>query len=155
MDLTFEVEQNAKLNVRVAALIHYQDNYFISKREDKDYYSLTGGRINYFEDSKTAILRELKEELDWNIASSNIKLVRVIENFFTYLDGTKFHEYLFIYDISVGEEYFQKGNFINLENPHMHMLWYPKEDFLKLNIKPDIIKSIITDDTLKHQIITE
>lgn len=154
MDLTFKIDEYSKFNVRTAALIHYQDNYFISKREDKNYYSLPGGRINYYEDSKTAILRELKEELNWDLSCYKIKLVRLIENFFTYADNTKFHEYLFIYEIEVSEEYFKKGNFINLENPRMHMEWYKKEDFLKLNIKPNI-EDVIKDSNLKHLIITE
>ena len=148
MDLSFKVSDNEKFNVRSAAIIRYNDYYLISKREDKDYYSIPGGRINYGEDSKTAVLRELKEELNWNI--SDAKLVRIIENFFTFKDGTKFHEYLFIYLIDAKEEYFAKGNFINLENPLMHMQWYKKDDYLNLDIRPSLIKDIIVDENFKH-----
>ena len=132
MDLTFKIGDKEKFNVRSAAVIRYKDNYLISKREDKDYYSTPGGRINFGEDSKCAILRELKEELNWNITDA--KLVRIIENFFTFKDGVFFHEYLFIYLIDVPEEYFKRGNFINLENPLMHMEWYKKDDYKMLDI---------------------
>ena len=40
IDLTFKVSEKEKFNVRSAAIIKYQDNYLISKREDKDYYSM-------------------------------------------------------------------------------------------------------------------
>lgn len=151
MDLTFKMSDKEKFNVRSAAVIRYKDNYLISKREDKDYYSIPGGRINFGEDSKSAILRELKEELDWN--TPDAKLVRIIENFFTFKDGVFFHEYLFIYLIDVPEGYFMKGNFINLENPLMHMEWYKKDDYKELDIRPNLIKDIIDDDSFKHIIL--
>ena len=78
MDLSFKINEQEVFNVRSAALIRHNDYYFISKREDKDYYSIPGGRINYGEDSKSAILRELKEELNWNINPADVKLVHVI-----------------------------------------------------------------------------
>lgn len=153
MDLTFKVSDKEKFNVRCAAMIRCNDFYLVSKREDKDYYSLPGGRINFKEDSKTGILRELNEELDYNIAPSDAKLVRMIENFFSFKDETFFHEYLFVYLIDVSEEYLEKGNFINLENTHMHMEWYSTSDFKKLAIRPDELKDILDDDTFKHLII--
>ena len=151
MDLSFKISDNEKFNVRSAAVIRCNDNYLISKREDKDYYSIPGGRINFGEDSKCAILRELKEELDWD--TPDAKLVRIIENFFTFKDGVFFHEYLFIYLIDVPEGYFMRGNFINLENSLMHMEWYKKDDYKKLNIRPNLIKDIIDDDSFKHIIL--
>lgn len=155
MDLTFKVGEKEKFNVRTAAIIRCNDYYLISKREDKDYYSLPGGRINFKEDSKSGILRELKEELDFDINPNSIKLVRIIENFFSFKDDSYFHEYLFVYLIDVSNKYLKKGNFINLENPIMHMEWYNKSDFLKLNIKPSILKDVLNDDSFKHLIIKE
>ena len=150
IDLTFKVSEKEKFNVRSAAIIKYQDNYLISKREDKDYYSITGGKVTFGEDSKTAILRELKEELDFDIARSDARLVRIIENFYTYNDGTKFHEYLFVYLIELGKEYFEKGNFINKENTLMHMIWFKENVFLFLNIKPQILKDVVENKEFKH-----
>lgn len=151
MDLTFKVGENERFNVRSAAIIRHQDNYLISKRNDKDYYSILGGRINFGEDSKAAVLREIREELGWDL--SDAKLVRIMENFFSYSDGTKFHEYLFVYLMNVSEEYFKKGDFVNLENPNMHMLWYTKEDYLKLNIKPLVIKDVLESPDFEHLVV--
>ena len=155
MDLTFLVAENKKFNVRSAAIIKYQDNFFLSKREDKDYYSIPGGRVSFGEDSKSTIIRELKEELDFDIPFTTPKLLRIVENFFQFKDGTFFHEYLFIYEIEVPAKYFAKGDFINLENPAMHMKWYQKEDFLKLNVKPKVVKECLSDNSFKHLILKE
>ena len=35
------------------------------------------------------------------------------------------------------------------------MEWYNKENYLQLNIKPSILKDILTDDSFKHLIIKE
>ena len=90
MDLTFQINVEEKFNVRSAAVIKYNDYYLIGKRDDKDYYSIPGGRINFGEDSKRAVIRELKEELNFDVSLDNIKLVRIIENFFYFKDNTKF-----------------------------------------------------------------
>ena len=155
MDLTFKVDEKEIFNVRAAAIIKCNNYYLISKREDKDYYSVVGGRIAFNEDSKAAILREIKEELNWDIDSKDAKLVRIIENFFIYSDNVRFHEYLFVYLIDIQTPDWQIEDFINLENPRMHMKSYNKENYLQLNIKPSILKDILTDDSFKHLIIKE
>lgn len=149
MDLSIDIKENSKLNIRSAALIKYQDNYFISKRKDKDYYSIPGGRVSFSEDSKETIIRELKEELDWDIKNNELKLARIVENFYKIKENF-IHEYLFIYEIEIDKKYFDKSNFINLENPLMEMRWYKKDEFIKLNIKPNIIKDIILNNSFKH-----
>ena len=79
----------------------------------------------------------------------------IIENFFIYSDNVRFHEYLFVYLIDIQTPDWQIEDFINLENPRMHMEWYNKENYLQLNIKPSILKDILTDDSFKHLIIKE
>lgn len=155
MDLSFKLADNFVFNARTSVIIRYQDNYLVSKKSNCDYYSLPGGRIKLNEDSKSSIIREIKEELGWDLIDYNITLLEVVENFFSYSNGDKFHEYLFIYVVDVSKDLFAKGNFINLENPNMTIEWYKKEDFLNLNIKPDSLKNTITSKNLKHLIIKE
>ena len=149
MDLTYIVDNTKKFNVRSAALIRYQDYYLLSKRIDKDYYSLVGGRINYGEDSKAAIIREIKEELDFDIAVADLKLCRIVENFYNYGE-VYIHEYLFVYEINVASKYFKQGNFINRENPLMQMLWFKKREVASLNLKPKIIKKCLFSADFAH-----
>ncbi len=153
MDLSIELDKDTKFNVRTTALIRYKDEVLLSKKSYEDYYSLPGGRVKLGEDSKEALVRELKEELDYDIRKEELRLVRIVENFFTNHD-TRFHEYLFIYELFLPEEYYN-GNFKNLENNAMDMKWIRREEFTLLNVKPDLCKSIIADGEFKHVIIKE
>lgn len=152
MDLTFK--EDITFNVRTAAFIRHNDEILLSKRSDKDYYSLPGGRVKLGESSKDGLIRELKEELNYDLYPEDLRLVRVIENFFTYQDKENIHEYLFIYEITLPEKNYN-GNFTNLENPNMNMLWVREEQFILLPVRPGCIKNIITDNSLKSLIIKE
>lgn len=54
-----------------------------------------GGRVEFGETSREAILREIEEELSAEVA--DLRLLGVLENIFTF-DGDDGHEIVFIYD---------------------------------------------------------
>ena len=65
MNIDF-VDDNYRFNARSSAIIYNRDKTMVllfSVGDDRDFYMLPGGRINYFENSKDAIIREIKEEL--------------------------------------------------------------------------------------------
>jgi len=154
MDLSIELEKDFRLNVRTTALIRYNNEILLSKKSNEEYYSLPGGRVKMGEDSRIALVRELKEELNYDIREEELRLVRIVENFFTYADGSKFHEYLFIYELLLPEKYYN-GDFKNLENPLMDMKWMREEEFTVTNVKPDLCKSIIASPEFRHVILKE
>lgn len=59
------------------------------------YFRPLGGGIEYGENSRTAVLREIQEEL--GVEVENLKLLKVFENIFTF-EGKKGHEIVFIFD---------------------------------------------------------
>ncbi len=63
--------------------------------EQSYYYRPLGGGIEYGETSKTAVLREIREEL--GIEVENVQLIGVIESIFTY-EGNQGHEIVFVFD---------------------------------------------------------
>lgn len=63
--------------------------------EQSYYYRPLGGGIEYGESSKTAVMREIQEELGAKV--ENVQLVGVIENIFTY-EGEQGHEIVFVFD---------------------------------------------------------
>ncbi len=150
MDLCFDVN-NTVLNVRSAAFITYDNQVLVSKKESSDYYSLPGGKVKIGEDSRTCLYRELKEELNYDIYLTELQLVRIVENFYQ-LNGKNYHEILFIYKYHFNHEYYN-GDFKNLENEEMKMMWIPNDAFILMDIEPGIIKNILHDDSLKHIII--
>lgn len=63
MNLDFEID-NTRFNSRASVVIYNKDKtkVLLFKIIDRDYFMFPGGRIEFFEDSKSAIKREVKEE---------------------------------------------------------------------------------------------
>lgn len=79
MDLTIDIEEY-KLNIRVAGIIIHNNKVLLHKSINKEYYALVGGRVKIGEDSKSAVKRELEEELGKEVCIEDF--LGVIENFF-------------------------------------------------------------------------
>lgn len=153
MDISFKME-DVVFNVRTSAFIKHNDEILVSLHKERNYVSLPGGRIKLNESSSKALVRELKEELNYDIREEELKLVRIIENFFTNQAGKNYHEYLFVYEINLDDKYYN-GNFKNLENDDVTMSWIKKEAFILYDVKPGVCKGIIADDSFKHIILNE
>ena len=110
--------------------------------------------LEYLLRKKIMIPLELKEELNYDIRQEELKIVRIVENFFTYKDGRVFHEYLFIYELTIDDSIYN-GDFKNLENENITMNWMKEEAFILYNVKPGLCKGIIADNSLKHIILNE
>lgn len=62
----------------------------------QDYYCRpVGGAIEFGENSRDAMLREIREEIDVEV--KNLKFVGVLESIFQY-EGNQGHEIVFVYD---------------------------------------------------------
>lgn len=80
MDLKFKLDNNS-FHARASAIIYNKDKtkVLLFKVEDgRDFYLLPGGRIEFNEDSLTAIKREIKEEIGYEL---EYKLCNVEESF--------------------------------------------------------------------------
>ena len=73
-DISFKIEEeNIKFNFRVAALIATEDKILLQSTTDDNFLSLLGGRVKFFEDTKSAIIRECKEEIGIEFKEKNLK----------------------------------------------------------------------------------
>ena len=106
----------------------------------------------YF-DSKEALLRELKEELNYDLDENDLRIVRVIENFFVY-KGKNIHEYLFVYLCDLDESLYN-GDFKNLENDNITMNWVKEEAFILFDVKPGVVKGIIRNPNVEHIVLKD
>ena len=68
MDLTYKID-NHSFHARVSAIIYNQDKskVLLSKVDGRDYYLLPGGKLRFHEDSLTAIKREIREEIGYDL----------------------------------------------------------------------------------------
>ena len=95
MDIKFE-KDDYKFNVRSSCIIKdkkHEKVLLTHMRAIKDHkaFLLPGGRLEILENSEEAILREIKEELGFNL---DYKLISIEENIVT---NTKFHMIEFVF----------------------------------------------------------
>ena len=152
MDISVELE-NYKLNVRTCAFIRCKGEILVCEHKNKNYYSLPGGRVKVGEDSKEALLRELKEELNYDLGENDLRITRVIENFFVS-KGQNVHEYLFVYLCDLDESLYN-GDFKNLENENITMNWVKEEAFILFDVEPGVIKGLINNQNVEHIVLKE
>jgi len=147
----FNEEVSVKFNFRVSVMA-YNDNKILLQRNSKDpFYSLIGGRVQLGESSLTAVKREVLEEVGIEVKDSEVKLINVVENFFTY-NNTKYHELLYIYRLE-NEEINAMDNFKTLDKNDSFNEWFSIEEIENLDIRPQIIKTCYNKETLENTII--
>lgn len=152
MDISIDLN-NYILNVRTSAFIRCKGEILVCEHKNKNYYSLPGGRVKVGEDSKEALLRELKEELNYDLGENDLRITRVIENFFV-CKGQKVHEYLFVYLCDLDESLYN-GDFKNLENENITMNWVKEEAFILFDVEPGVIKGILSNPNVEHIVLKE
>ena len=144
MDLTIDIN-DYKLNIRSACIIKHNNKVLLHKSADKDHYCLIGGRVELGESSENTINREIKEELDKEI---DIKgYISTIENFFTF-EGSKYHEYMFVYEAEFKNENDKliEETLTNVEGKdYLKYYWMDLDEIDNVNIKPKVIKEIFKE----------
>ena len=143
---------NIKLNIRVGAIIKYQDKFLIEKNKNIDFAVIPGGRIKTLENSKEALVREVKEEIGIDISNESFEIIALIENFFEF-NNNKYHELYIVYKIDLKEEYNLTDNFTNLDDINAYYNLITLEELQKTKIMPNILKEITTAKEFKHYIV--
>lgn len=153
MDINFKWEDYT-FNLRVAALIRYENKILVEQNTDVDYYGLVGGRCKLGEDSITAIKREIKEETGED--TEYIRSVGIIENFFTSrYTNSPYHEILIIHELKFkNPKVYQKEMLINEEEPKKAKFYWKEIASLK-KCKPEIAFRHLLDKEFFHIINKE
>jgi 8-oxo-dGTP pyrophosphatase MutT (NUDIX family) len=142
MDIDFK-KGIFKFNARAAAIIYNNDKtkILLFKVEDgRDYYLLPGGRIEMYEDSASAIKREIKEELGFDL---EYKLCSIHENFVEKNDK-KITQYCFcykaIYDGDISTDKIKCK-----DKPNQIFEWINVSDINKYKIYPSHTYELVGD----------
>ncbi len=95
MDLTFRTPEG-RLNVRACAVI-VDGGRILAMHDDRSpYYYLPGGRVELHETAESAVLREVREELE--TGAEIVRPLWVHQSFFTEdVDGERYHEICFYF----------------------------------------------------------
>ena len=144
MDLTIDIE-DYKLNIRAACIINHNNKILVHKSDGKDHFCLIGGRVELGENSQDTIKREIKEELGKEVEIKGY--ISTVENFFKF-EGSKYHEYMFIYEVEFKED---KDKLIedtlkNVEGKeYLKYFWLDADKISDYDIKPKVIKDILIE----------
>ena len=71
---------NTKFNYRVGVIMEYKGKVIIEKGDKVDFGVIPGGRVMTGEDTKSALIREIKEEMHFDISKKKIRLCHIIAN---------------------------------------------------------------------------
>ena len=148
-------EKGTRFGARVGAIIYNENKtkILIENQHDKR-YMFPGGRIDVHEESKTAIERELIEELK---LKANLNLKYIVE-IFIKSPKTKYHEIGFYFATQIKESLIE-NNFKSLDGDS-YFVWVSIDNLDQYNIlaKPIQDKDInneITNNTLEHIVYRE
>ena len=141
MDIKFE-KDDYKFNVRSSCIMKDKKHEkvlltYMRAIKDHNAFLLPGGRLEILENSKEAILREIKEEVGLNL---DYKLVSIEENI---VKDTKFHMIEFVF-------YTEIDNFemlINLDDGWDKFEIVEIKDIDNYDIRPKSVKSLIKENS--------
>ncbi len=105
-----------------------------SSVESGKFYRLVGGHVEPFERSETAVRREIMEALHSGI--SDLKLVDVIENIFTY-NRKRGHEIVFVYSGKLTKKSLYSGSVMERieDGKKLKAYWVPLKELERMKDK--------------------
>lgn len=145
MDITIDVG-DYKLNVRSAGVMIHNGKILTHRNVNSDHYALIGGRVEIGESSAETIKREIKEELGKDIEI--IGYISTIENFFE-LEGSKYHEIMFVYKIEFINEEDKKIEYTikNIEGKdYLQYEWIELDRIDGYPLLPKAVKDILKEN---------
>ncbi|WP_232324842.1 NUDIX hydrolase [Halobacillus mangrovi] len=151
MDVRFEARET-RFNYRSAGILIEEGHVLFHKQKGDAYWALPGGGIEIGEKSEDTIIREMKEELGYEVEV--IQSLWVAENFFTYHQND-FHELGFYYLLHTNESHLQSGPFYGLEGERLIYQWLPIEALEDYHLQPSFLSKRLQDlpDQIEHVIV--
>ena len=158
MDVRIDNEEG-KFKFRVCGVLKVNNKYLTVKIQGNDFYCLPGGHVELGEDTDSAILREMKEELGYEVKID--RLISIVQNFFKTKDGKVFHELGYYYIVEPKNiENVNLEDYVIVENDKGKMVkldfkWFTLEELQTAYFLPESLKgqlnnlkleSIITRD---------
>ena len=110
-------EDNTRFSARAGAIIYNEDRSKVLLENQGKFYRFPGGRIDFGENSKTAILRELKEELGIDLKLNLKYIAEMVLNISTI----RYHEIGFYFMTFISEKMIS-NNFDSLDDDN-HFEW--------------------------------
>jgi ADP-ribose pyrophosphatase YjhB (NUDIX family) len=152
------IDEKINFKYRVNGIIIKENKLLTVQINNSGFYCLPGGHVELGEDSKVAIVREMKEETNLDVEVE--RLLAIAENFYEGKNGIKYQELGFYYFLKLNKNINIKNYTViekdKDENITLEFKWYSSEELRNVKFKPDFIKEKIMnkDYSFVHEIIS-
>lgn len=149
MDIRID-ENEGKFKFRVCGILEHNGKYLAVKINQNKFYCLPGGHVELGEDTNHAVLREMHEELDFEIKIK--RLVAVNQNFFSTEDGKPFHEIGYYYIVEAVDPSKVNPNDYTREEldkgkiQHLEFKWFTLDELKQADFQPTFITKYLDND---------
>ena len=118
----------------VRGLVIRGGKILVCKVEDRDYYFLPGGHVEFGENMRKALYREFDEEM--GVKPKNSKFIGTVENIFLQDDKLN-HEINFIFETEITDD------FIEPKEDHITFNWLTPFDVTEEKFVPPALRDAI------------
>ena len=143
MDLKIKTEEE-EFHGRTCGIIKQENSFLIMRVNETPYYHIPGGHIEIGEDSKQAIIREIKEEIGCDVQEAD--LFEIQENFWTR-NNKKCHGIEFYYIIKP-KCALEMKNYKRIENDKgeeklLDFKWVTPEELKDIDLRTNNIRDML------------
>lgn len=159
-DIEFKME-NEKFKYRVNGLVINNGKLLTLLMKNKTSYCLPGGHVELGEDSRSAMIREMQEEIDTSVDID--KELAIVENFYTDKNNYRTHEISHYYIVTPSSwDKIPSTDYIKAENDKgeikkHHFVWLDLDKISTYDLTPNYLKEklIKNDYNFEHLIVEE
>lgn len=134
---------------RAVGVIKQNDKYLIMNVDNSSYYHIPGGHIELGEDSLTAIIREIKEELNYNVKKATLFCIQ--ENFYRKNEIVQHGiEFYYIIELEGIVETIEREVIETDKGQEKHLLvkWVSIDELKDIDLRPFTVKDLIVSNKL-------
>jgi 8-oxo-dGTP pyrophosphatase MutT (NUDIX family) len=136
-------------NFRVAGIAVVHNKLLMHKTTHDNFWSLPGGRVEFFEHSRQTLLREIIEETGYPVLVNELSWV--VESFFEY-NQKNYHEIGFYYRMQFIDLPTQEEFILTEGDTEFQFRWFDLEELDQLATYPEVITAELlrTDRGVLH-----
>jgi ADP-ribose pyrophosphatase YjhB (NUDIX family) len=139
---------------RVCGILTHNGKYLLVKVQDNTFYCLPGGHAEIGEHTITATLREMREEIGFEVKIKG--LTGIVQNFYEREDGSLIHEFSYYYVVeAVNEVDVNPEDYVVMEcdkgiMKKLQFKWFSEDEIKKADCRPSFVSQLLQPGKLLH-----
>ena len=133
----FDKKENQKIEIISRAFILVDNKVLLCKLVGRDYYFFPGGHVEFGENTKKAMTREIKEELDATI--KNLSFIGVVEHAYVDSSGRKYQQINLVFTGRIEEADLQS------KEDHIEFVLKDLKSFAKEKVLPRTLRDALLE----------